>query len=1666
MSSISQLFTHANNFDSAVSGGVDPRTGLFNVRITLGHLVANRNLGPSLPLELSYSPLTRTDMGFGQGVSLGLTTYDTERRLLLLSAGGQYLVQETDTKVIPLQNKLDTVHIAKDQDAYRIAHKSGSVEILTGPQNAFSLKVPTAVLTPAGHHVTLKWDFTTGPQPRLTEIRDEHDTLLKVEYAGTSKATLHVLPDSRDEGYRVDLRCRNGLLGSVHHFGLGQDTPLVWDFAHTSIGDHGEWGPWITGVTMPGGMSETAYYRNDGQGHQFPAAARLPSLPYVYRCVQAPGGGQPPIEAAYSYTDTNFLGGHSNEAWDDDKDNLYDILTDYTYGSTEERVCAGQTTRITRTYNHFHLQTAENTQQNGCSHHVQTEYYAVVGLPFERQKPQFQLPKKHTVTWIDPQGNHRSETTETQFDEAGNPTLRIDPDGTKPGNGTKTEWEYYPPEGSGEDCPPDPNGFTRLLKSVTHTPPAVLDPDLKAPVYKTTYRYTLYTPQDQGVSKAVLKTEESNYADKQLLKRETLTYNTTSHDEFGRVTKFVDTEYPNGSNNASYPASHSFTFKVEGDALVQSHLLTTHDALTVTRVHKRSRFTGRLWSTTDAQGNVTDQTYDGLGRTLTQTVNPGTDYEAKQTRSYTMSEGNAPFTATAIDALGNQVRDSFDGAGRRIMQERKDIDGDGTWYELQKLNYDEQGKVSSISASDYVDKNNHFALQQTFTYDDWGQVETTAFSDGASHLTQTDPIQQTTTTQLLGHDTKVSGTVVTKHNTRGEPVRVERFDLKQESVSVRVLDRDGWGRLRRETDELGHKTLYEYDTRGRLVQTALPDGTQITRDHAPFSPTDLVTGLAVDKTPYGAQSFDGLGRLTTTTSGGRTWSYEYDKPDTHLSAKSPFPFRAKMPDKKDRTYEYHPQLGNALARCQAGSLVQTFTYDKVSGLLAEADDGNATVTRKPFRSGRLQTDITKLAGQSDRTAHTTYTVGGLEKTYTGVDNTTQQIIRDSYGRISRVTDPAMEVSLTYDDADRIAGWTATDTKTTPRPTLVTALTRDDLGREVQRTITGSHATWILTQTWYPNDLLKQRTLKSDSTTLRDESFTYNTRNQLTGYTCEGAALPQDEHSNPITRQTFTYDSFGNITQCETKFSTGSDTAKYSFENGADPCQLTKIEHTHTSYPLLTKLSYDAAGRLVEVMDGTGQKLTYDLLGRLESVSSGNNAVNRYVYDPLDRLLTQQAGDTISVLSYRRNKLASITEGTQHTRLLQLGQGCVAQHRTGDQPETRLLGTDGNRTVLVSSAGSEQNEYAYTVYGYRKDGAKGSVLGYDGERTDPALGWLHLGNGYRAYNPALMRFTAPDSLSPFGAGGINPYTYCLGDPVNRADPSGHLSWNAWLNIGIGIAGIVAAAFTAGASIAAAGGVMAAMGAASATSLVVGTLGAASDVTLITSGALEEASPKASSILGYVSMGTGLAGLGEMGARGAAWGIRRLARTAPATRVSTELRAGELGFRSQKATPFRPEIRKISNKQWKQKYEWDPPHANPSRPGGKVFVTKFETDAGKVADILDTELSKNPTGDFLLLSGTHGSPAMIRDSRYLDLGFFIEDTETVIQMRQKYPQATIHLRRMTRPEQVADTGLTADFSDYDVIIGGFCHSTNDSQLMPRLNLRPSTSYVTRSRWWQLW
>lgn len=106
---------------------------------------------------------------------------------------------------------------------------------------------------------------------------------------------------------------------------------------------------------------------------------------------------------------------------------------------------------------------------------------------------------------------------------------------------------------------------------------------------------------------------------------------------------------------------------------------------------------------------------------------------------------------------------------------------------------------------------------------------------------------------------------------------------------------------------------------------------------------------------------------------------------------------------------------------------------------------------------------------------------------------------------------------------------------------------------------------------------------------------------------------------------------------------------------------------------------------------------------------------------------------------------------------------------------RLLATDAQQSILQALTPLAHHQ-AYSPYGYCPD--LHSELAFNGERPDVLTGHYHLGNGYRAFNPRLMRFNSPDILSPFSAGGLNSYAYCGGDPINRRDPSGHRFWG-WI-----------------------------------------------------------------------------------------------------------------------------------------------------------------------------------------------------------------------------------------------------------------------------------------------
>ncbi|WCM49246.1 RHS repeat-associated core domain-containing protein [Pseudomonas sp. WJP1] len=169
---------------------------------------------------------------------------------------------------------------------------------------------------------------------------------------------------------------------------------------------------------------------------------------------------------------------------------------------------------------------------------------------------------------------------------------------------------------------------------------------------------------------------------------------------------------------------------------------------------------------------------------------------------------------------------------------------------------------------------------------------------------------------------------------------------------------------------------------------------------------------------------------------------------------------------------------------------------------------------------------------------------------------------------------------------------------------------------------------------------------------------------------------------------------------------------------------------------------------------------------------------QYHYDALDRLTRHALPDIPQRQRfYCKRRLATEIQGGVGLSIFQNDDQLLAQrqHEKDTAPATTLLATDQQRSVLHSLKADHPGQSgSYSPYGHRAaENGLLSLLGFNGERPDPVTGCYLLGNGYRAFNPVLMRFNSPDSLSPFGKGGLNAYAYCVGDPVNRVDPSGHM-----------------------------------------------------------------------------------------------------------------------------------------------------------------------------------------------------------------------------------------------------------------------------------------------------
>ncbi|MNM07558.1 tRNA3(Ser)-specific nuclease WapA precursor [compost metagenome] len=1466
MAATSSVSSNALNFMSSMKNGVDPRTGLYTVSINLPEVQTNDLRGPGFGLALAFSPLNTLDSGYGYGWNLQLSQYTPGDQILSLSTGETFKVTGSDSATGQLtmkEKRLDSFHFYQESnDRYRVMHKSGLVEILEmhgSTQNRVAL--PVEIRSPIGHRVTLGYQSFDGGHQVLAWVKDESgETLLSIKRDSASVEFLQLPFGGPDGGplarYVMTLGSTDRYVTRISLPQTAEPTdPLAsWRFEYRLIDDN----LYMSSVETPSGGREEMFYQDSG--HEFPAGSSRKPLPRVTRHLTYPVRNEPPFEVRFTYkldkpgqNDRNFLGYGLNIAWaDDGLDNLYKHIGTYEYSTVETLWVTDKPTaavpnpqpravrKIERTFNQFHLLTGQVTTQNNNVEAVETEYFLTPGVAFDRQPNYCQMPKSVKTTWslLDNPTHRRVETASNTYDNFGNLLTRT------LANGVVETNTWYPAAGDAdiENCPPDPEGFVRQLKEKTIIPAP--SPNGEAPTLRTRYRYrALPTLTDSNSSdwltlksQVLLEVAGSNETEFErmvvehfdvpsdaflhgLVKRQTVTLNEKSTRVEYEYNKFI---------------SRQFNLPVRQ---IRETLSTDFDSASRTIVRQHSLLTAQE-RLNRIDGVETHYHYDVLGRITSEEVAPDTNFTARREYKYVLStDWGQKIEHVSINAKKVTTRDVLDGLGRVIFQERDNVDAAAPGRMRQTLAavFNAWGTLEEQTDFDWHD-GEKLELKSRFFYDDWAQQSCVIGPDGVETHQRIDPIGTDESQgpihrswlQSPGPNPAISGLNETWMNLFGKPTRTATLDATEQEIAIETFLYDGLGRTTSHSDPLKYVTQYAYDARSRLVSNTLPDATVITRSYAPHSASELPVALSVNGggavTLVGTQDFDGLGRLTRTTTGQRTERFAYEAGFMQVKTRT-------TPGKHAIEYDYNLTLTGNPISSSAPDEQSSFAYDSTSARLTQATNEHGT--RKYHYNTANQLLGESWVDAQEQTWETLYSVSmqGRQHKRTEVKTTDSDgldtlYVYDDYGRVKEIEQGQLRVGFEYNRLSQLSKVTTEDV--TAKTTLVTALEYDDQGRETKRTLTMAGQTpRTLEQTWQPDGLLEIRHLQQNAVSLLKETFTYDRRGRLTRHDCEGTTLPRDSEGRAFKRQTFMFDVLDNLKTVLTYFADDrTERATFTYST-LDPCQLLSIAYMPARPTDNPVFNYNLDG--CQLNDEHGQLLSYDSQNRLLNVKSASGqSVSTYRYDSHDHLVNAQHGnDSETLRFYQDEQLSTVVQNGRRTRLLSHAQQPLGQQVAGDNAQTLLLQTDANLSVIAESQQGDLRTAVYSAYGERhSDKPMFSLRAFNGEVRENN-GWYLLGRGYRAYNPATKRFHSPDSLSPFGSGGVNPYTYCLGNPIALRDPTGHSSigysgrprrpdegevpglagggssnWIAWLFVGVGvlatIAGVIATIFTAGAA----------------------------------------------------------------------------------------------------------------------------------------------------------------------------------------------------------------------------------------------------------------------------
>lgn len=1367
--------SNASNYPDFIHSGVDPRTGSFSTSVSLGRFFSHSGSGPTFDLHLNFTPGSNLDFGFGSGWTLPTGFYDSSVRAyprLTLPDGQNYLVDPNSSSSgyysLPYY-KLNDIKIFRETNEQElIVVKKNGVRFVYD----FKLGYLKRIISVKGLAISFTFSRTFSSEWALTNVTDNKNREITIDYQDLNLVKVkHLLSGNLHQEFHIRKQGGHGdlLLREVTQHNGGTDIlSFSVNYTHFNSTDT----HYIESVTYPSGMTEQIYYEDR---HSTPTGYPVDSVPRVSRFERKNLGlEQPDSITDYSYTLNNYLGGNSGYRFQPGKDTLFFLPSDYSYGSTE---IINNSKTIIRSYNKYHLLESVEYLDNDQKYYTEDyEYYADLGKVIEDQTAQYSMLKSLTKTHY--HNRESSEyTMEYEYDDYANTLIE------KRADGSIVLREYYPSDGEEGACPPDPNGMISKVKSETFIP-ATLGQESRTTTmtYKSLAWLDDYTQFDDNSQYfLVLGTQTDSNEQFQI------EYNDDRSDSlsYGRVANEI-------VSRGGTPTTTLYQYDFLADGLKTTTTLLGHDNLTMSTSELVDYFFFYPVESIDSDGNVSRFVYDQLGRLTSEVTAADTDYEALTSYTYQVGQDNNKTTVT--DSSGNKTITVLNNAGKTIriqLQGRDDLQP----KTIQQFDYDEFGLMTSQTDTDWIDQNPLTIITTRYEYDYNGEVNKVIHMDGRIEDICQNPVCLTTTNQ---HSAVVPGdtgrpvillTEETTFNLSGlvQSKKVTTDSGKQE-IAILNYEYDGFGNLLKITDIEGRVTELHYDRFDRRTDIVSHiDGQQVIKSvsYPSFTSEAIPETVSVNQVELGSRQYDGLLRQKKEIVNNQVTSYNYEGssalPDSITTAKGHV---------LSFTNNHYLQAPESVSCSTDRGLDCIYQYDKISGL--PISDSNESCQRNfTYDSfGRVVTESVKYAGSPPKNATFRYSFLGklLEKTDFFGHSTKYHY--DSMGRLQEIDETVSGTHTTttidYDVFSRAYKYTTNRGSDTAE----IELSFNALGLETQRVahFNGTEE-FSIVQEFNIRQLLVQR-IFIDAQGKTVETFTYDDLARLNCYDCQGIHAPLDKYGNKITRQSFVYDLHDNVLNVTSNFDGGSSNiTTFQYFPSYTPIWLIRLTNTHSDYPAEVIFRYDAAGNLLN--DEQGREYAYNILNQLSSVaSSDGHQISQYAYDARGRVVSQTVEDNLLSLFYLGDKLSNELCGEQHTSLHSLAPGLLVRtvDCAGDQLHQFMLGNSQGSVIETLSTNTtntrDKETRRYTPYGEDKSISDTahynngqsilhpSPFGFNGERQDPVTKLYPLGNGYRSYSPVLTRFASYDSASPFGDYGINGYSYCLGDPLNYRDPSGH------------------------------------------------------------------------------------------------------------------------------------------------------------------------------------------------------------------------------------------------------------------------------------------------------